>query len=160
MPDDRLITTRELVGATGVPEITVKRAAADRALMPHVRGRGRRPDRYRRVQALGLAVARYARGRGSEVPEAGGLLDCIGRMSEAELEAHFEAGRRYILIVGTRPLPRLIRLEDAGADPGMVAACWKSGIVPCLIDVSRAWERLQERIAQLRAEETCEQAAR
>ena len=108
-------------------------------------------------QLLAIAVARGLTARGLSWHESGAVLQYLWQMPTERLEANFARGANFLLVLGTRVLPRLVTMEaiqhPAGVSPAEIS---RYGLMPCAIDVSAVHDRLVRESAALTKSEAVE----
>jgi hypothetical protein len=112
------------------------------------------PGEISDVRALGLAVSRGLRSRGVSVAQAARVLMLFWDMPLERLEACLARGARYVLLIGSEAVPRLVQREAVTRNPAIPAGvAFMAGLVPALIDVGTVWARIQVEKAKAAQEE-------
>lgn len=153
----RLLTSEQLVMFTGLPKGTLKRLRASGALVP-AQGKGRpHRDYWSAPQALGISIGRALRQRGVSLDQADAVREYLSALPIEQLEARILSGHRFIAIVGSMALPRLLTLEaihDNEMAPDADTIVRAVLARPVAMDVGVAWLQLQRALEALESEQT------
>jgi hypothetical protein len=131
------------------------------AFVPAVQGRGPKPSLWSESQVFGLCLMSHLRKQGVSLKASVATYHVLSSLSAEQLLARFEAGKKYLAIMGSTAVPRLVALDSITQNPVFTPSdAVAMGVPITLVDVHAAWHQfrggIQDREVTARVQSTDE----